>query len=208
MLLRELFQEGSKSIRNGRAGTVDAALLAKCEAVQEKLASVCEDPAQAKIIRACLINLSWNETDRIYSNPSRQVVTIDQEEFADAPTAVLVWLIAHELGHIVFDHGEAAQGADSQNQELAADAFASRLCVKIGFTKAPVWTWLGRKKNELGRTELERQQALERDPKNADYFKNQSHPTIDNRIKSAGELGMELSKINTDQIDWLMAHTA
>jgi predicted Zn-dependent protease len=208
MLLRELFQEGSKSIRNGREGTVDPALQAKCEAIQEKLASVCEDPAQQKIIRACLINLSWNETDRIYSNPSRQVVTIDQEEFADAPTAVLVWLIAHELGHIVFDHGEAAQGADSQNQELAADAFASRLCVKIGFTKAPVWTWLGRKKNELGRTELERQQALEREPKNADYFKNQSHPTIDNRIKSAGELGMELSKINTDQIDWLMTHTA
>jgi predicted Zn-dependent protease len=207
MLLRELFQE-DKAIRNSREGTVDAALQAKCEAIQEKLASACEDPEQQKIIRACLMNLSWNETDRIYSNPSRQVVTIDQEEFADAPTAVLVWLIAHELGHIVFDHGEVAQGADSQNQELVADRFASELCVKIGFTKAPVWTWLGRRKNELGRTELERQQRLERDPANADYFKNQSHPTIDQRIKQAADQGMELSKANTDQIDWLLAHTA
>jgi hypothetical protein len=51
MRIKEIIQE-SKAIRNGREGTVDEALRAKCEAVQEKLASVCEDPEQQKIIRA------------------------------------------------------------------------------------------------------------------------------------------------------------
>jgi hypothetical protein len=71
-----------------------------------------------------------------------------------------------------------------------------------------VFSWLGRRKNELGKTELERKQAVERDPANADFFKNSSHPTIDQRIKQAGELDLELSRANTDQIDWLMTHTA
>jgi hypothetical protein len=72
----------------------------------------------------------------------------------------------------------------------------------------PVFSWLGRRKNELGKTELERKQALERDPANADFFKNQSHPTTDQRIKQGSEQGVELSKANTDQIDWLMSHIA
>lgn len=204
MRIKEIIEA---SIRNGSTGTVDQALLATCLAIKEKLARLAETPEQAAVIRSAELNLSWNETDHMYANPANGVITIDQEEFAGAPTSVLVWLIAHELGHVVFNHGEA-DGAESQQQELAADAFASRMSVKMGFTRAPVWTWLGRRKNELGQTELERKQRLERDPANADYFKNQSHPTTDQRIKSAGELGMELSRTNTDQIDWLIAHIA
>jgi hypothetical protein len=72
-----------------------------------------------------------------------------------------------------------------------------------------VFSWLYRRKDQLGRTELERRQALERDPANAGYFNNSaSHPTTDQRIKQAGALGLELSRVNTDQIDSLIGHMA
>jgi len=207
MRLRELFKESLPSIRNDREGKVDQALLAKCQAIKEKLAQTAEAQYQ-EIIRSCIIHLSWNEEDTAYVKLSTRTVTIDQEEFAGAPTAVLVWLIAHEIGHIVFEHG-SAKGQSSQAQEMAADAFANDLAVKMGFTKAPVWTWLGRRKNELGQTELDRQLELERDPDNADYFRNKaSHPTTDQRRRQAELQGLELSKTNTDQIDWLMSHLA
>ena len=207
MLLRELFQESPRSIRNGREGAVDQALLAKCEAIKEKLAQIA-DPQYQEIIRASEINLSWNEEDKVYAQVGIRTITIDQEEFADAPTAVLVWLMAHELGHIVFDHGNGARGQSSQNQEMVADAFANQLAVKMGFTKAPVFTWLGRRKHELGQTENELILQVERDPANADYFNNKaSHPTTDQRIRQADLQGLELSR-NTDQIDWLISHLA
>jgi predicted Zn-dependent protease len=207
MRLRELFKESLPSIRNGREGKVDQALLAKCQAIREKLAQTAEVQYQA-IIRASEINLSWNEEDKVYASPANGIITIDQEEFADAPTVVLVWLIAHEIGHIVFEHGPA-RGQNSQAQEMAADAFANDLAVKMGFTKAPVWTWLGRRKNELGQTENDLILQIERDPDNADYFRNKaSHPTTDQRRRQAELQGLELSKPNTDQIDWLMSHLA
>jgi hypothetical protein len=207
MLLRELFQESPRSIRNGREGAVDQALLAKCEAIKEKLAQIA-DPQYQEIIRASEINLSWNEEDKVYAQVGIRTITIDQEEFSDAPTAVLVWLMAHEIGHIVFEHGPA-RGQNSQNQEMAADAFANQLAVKMGFTKAPVFTLLGRRKHELGQTENDLILQIERDPDNADYFRNKaSHPTTDQRRRQAELQGLELSKPNTDQIDWLMSHLA
>jgi Zn-dependent protease with chaperone function len=199
MLLRELFQEQSQP---------DSQFQSRCEAIVEKIATVAE-PRYQQIIRSSSIWITSDsgDADKAYSSPKDRVVVIDQEEFATAPVTVLIWLIAHELGHIVMSHGPT-QGSASQRQELDADEFANQITVRLGISRVPVFSWLGRRKNELGKTELERKQAVERDPTNTDFFKNSSHPTIDQRIKQAGELDLELSKTNTDQIDWLMTHTA
>jgi hypothetical protein len=71
-----------------------------------------------------------------------------------------------------------------------------------------VFTWLGRRKDQLGRTELERRLQAERDPSLKDFWKDRSHPTTDQRQQRAQQQGMELSKANTDQIDQLLKHMA
>jgi Zn-dependent protease with chaperone function len=187
---------------------IDPQFESRCQAIVEKIATVAE-PRYQPIIRSSSVWITSDsgDADKAYSSPKDRVVVIDQEEFATATVTVLIWLIAHELGHIVMSHGPT-QGSASQRQELDADEFANQITVKLGISRVPVFTWLGRRKNELGKTELERKQAVERDPANTDFFKNSSHPTIDQRIKQAGELDLELSKTNTDQIDWLMTHTA
>jgi hypothetical protein len=186
----------------------DPQFQSRCEAILEKIATVAEARYQP-IIRSSSVRITSDsgDVDKAYSSPTDRVVVIDQEEFAGAPVGVLIWLLAHELGHIVMSHS-ATQGSASQRQELDADQFANQIVLKLGITKVPVFSWLGRRKNQLGQTELERKQALERDPANTDFFKNQSHPTTDQRIRQAGKLDLELSKANTDQIDWLMTHTA
>lgn len=188
---------------------IDPQFESRCQAIVEKIATVAE-PRYQQIIRSSSVWITSDsgDADKAYSSPKDRVVVIDQEEFATAPVSVLIWLIAHELGHIVMSHSEVADGRASQRQELDADEFANQVTVRLGISKVPVFSWLGRRKNELGKTELERKQAVERDPANADFFKNSSHPTIDQRIKQAGELDLELSRANTDQIDWLMTHTA
>lgn len=186
----------------------DRTFESRCEAIVEKIATVAE-PRYQPIIRSSSIWITSDsgDADKAYSSPKDRIVVIDQEEFGPAPVSVLIWLIAHELGHIVMSH-RPAQGSASQRQELDADEFANQIVLKLGITKVPVFSWLGRRKNELGQSELERKQALERDPANADFFKSQRHPTTDQRVKQASELDLELSKTNTDQIDWLMTHTA
>ena len=199
MLLRELFQEQVQP---------DSGFQSRCEAIVEKIAQTTTNEEYRTIIRSVTVEIQAPGKDKAYSNPEGRVVVIDQEEFAPAPVTVLIWLMAHELAHIVMSHANHDTALVNQQQEQQADEFANQITVKLGISKVPVFSWLGRRKNELGKTELERKQAVERDPANADFFKNQEHPTIDDRVKQAADQGVELSKANTDQIDWLMTHTA
>jgi len=184
----------------------------RCMAVLKKIASQAPPEDQAVIAGIdVMISMDPDDAREVYALTDDLQVVIDPEEFSNAPAEVLIWLIAHEVGHIVMKHRGSRKipAQQSQQQEKSADDYATKITLKLGITKAAVFTWLGRRKDQLGRTDHEQLQNLERDPTNADYFKNDArHPTTDNRIKSAGELGMELSKTNTDQIDALMAHTA
>ena len=181
----------------------------RCRSILSKLASLVE-PEDRGVISTVDIWISSNpaDADKIYSSPKERVVVVDQEEFADAPVEVLIWLLAHEVGHIVMNHRDKISAQQSQQQELDADDYATRLTLKLGINKVPVFTWLGRKKDALGRTELERRRAAERDPSLQDFWKDRSHPTTDQRQQRAGQQGMELSKANTDQIDQLLKHMA
>jgi len=184
----------------------------RCMAVLKTIASQAPPEDQAVIAGIdVMISMDPDDAREVYALTDDLQVVIDPEEFSNAPAEVLIWLIAHEVGHIVMKHRGSRKipAQQSQQQEKSADDYATKITLKLGITKAAVFTWLGRRKDQLGRTDHEQLQNLERDPTNADYFKNDArHPTTDNRIKSAGELGMELSKTNTDQIDALMAHTA
>ena len=188
--------------------TPDRTFLSRCQAIVEKIAQTTPIHEYREIIRSVTVDVEAPDEDKAFSIPSHRLLVVDEEEFEDAPTSVLIWLLAHELGHIVMNHSVQRTADSAQQQELMADTFANDITRRLGISKVPVFSWLYRKKDQLGRTEMERRQALERDPANADAFKNQTHPTTDQRIRHSGEQGVELSKANTDQIDWLMSHTA
>jgi predicted metal-dependent peptidase len=200
MRIKEIIQESEPQ--------PDRSFLSRCQAIVEKIAQTTPIHEYRDIIRKVTIDVEAPDNDKAFSIPSHLLLVVDEEEFGPAPTSVLIWLLAHELGHIVMSHRVQPTADANQQQEQQADTFANDITRRLGISRVPVFTWLGRRKDELGKSELERKQALERDPSNADYFKKQSHPTTDNRIKQGDEQGVELSKANTDQIDWLMAHTA
>lgn len=182
----------------------DSGFDSRCQAVLLKISSLATPEEQAVISTITLeVANDPNQVDKMYARVKSRKIYVDEEEFTGAPISVLIFLIAHEAAHIILDHQSTAVAQQSQQQELAADAWAAGIISKLNIDKVPVFTWLGRRKNEL-----ERRLKLERDPANADFFKNQSHPTTDQRMQQGKELGIELSKANTDQIDQLLKHMA
>ena len=202
MRLRELLTSNTQPVNEAGVAFID-----RCRACVAKIRSLAA-PEEQQIIDNVKVELTGaNDPDKIYSYVRSQRVVVDQEEFADAPIEVLLWLIGHELAHIIKQHNSDSP-QQSQQQELDADTWASQIMGKIGITKIPVFTWLGRRKDQMGRLELDRRYELERDPNNADILKGFSHPTMDQRKQNAAKVGVELSKANTDQIDWLISHMA
>lgn len=179
-----------------------------CEAAKIKILSVAE-PTERNILQNIPIQLSTNpeDWDKIYSLSKARKIIIDEEEFKDAPVSVLIWLIAHELAHMLFNHQGQDNPQNSQQQELDADLWANDICKRLGLTKVPVFTWLHRRKDEQGRSELQRRQELENDPENEPVLQRHSHPSMRRRQDQGKLQGVELSK-NTDQIDWLIRHLA
>jgi hypothetical protein len=68
---------------------------------------------------------------------------------------------------------------------------------RLGIQKVPVWTWLRRKKNDL-----------ERFKQDQDAAPPGSWPTFNQRSHQAQKMGVELTKINTYQIDQALQHMA
>lgn len=186
----------------------DYAFLDRCRAVKMKIEQTA-DPEERAIIRSIPIELNNDpvDWDKIYSLSKARKIIIDEEEFKDAPISVLIWLIAHELAHMLFNHQGKDDPQASQQQELDADLWANDICKRLGLTKIPVFTWLHRRKDEQGRTELQRRQELENDPENEPVLQRHSHPSMRRRQDQGKLQGVELSK-NTDQIDWLLQHLA
>ena len=186
-----------------------ASFKARCLAILDKFAASQRVDAERELLSSIQVTVTNNPDDSIYSLARYAEITVDYGQFNDAPDAVLTFLLGHEAGHIVMDHRRADSKQTSQQWEFAADAYAIKLCQAVGVSKAPVFSWLHRKKDELGRSEYEKNLDDMRDPANADWYKNQSsHPTYDQRFDRAGQQGFELSRADTDQIDRLLAHMA
>ena len=179
----------------------------ECLAILEKLSQHVTDPLQKQIFDNIKVKVTTDPADGAAAEAWDYTIVIDYGEFNNAPENVLTWLLGHEAGHVVLNHVNKVTPQQSQQEELDADDFATKLVLSMGITKAPVFAWLHRQKDELGQTEYEYMQNAMRDPIMTNYFKNKaSHPTYDRRFDNAAKKGLKLSKANTDQIDRLLAH--
>ena len=153
--------------------------------------------------------IAANKVNIMNGNPSNTAfssgwdLNMDAEEFHDAPIEVLILVMAHEIGHIIYGHtfrdpkAPPLTVAQEQQEEYAADQFAINIMKRLGIQKVPVWTWLRRKKNDL-----------EQFKQDQDAAPPGSWPTFNQRSDRARKLGVELTKINTDQIDQALQHMA
>jgi hypothetical protein len=151
--------------------------------------------------------IAANKVNIMNGNPSNPAfssghdLNMDAEEFHDAPIEVLILVMAHEIGHIIYGHtfqdpkNPNPTVSQEQQEEYDADQFAINIMKRIGITKIPVWTWLRRKKNDL--------EQFKRDQ---DAAPPGSWPTYNQRSHQARKMGVELTKANTDQIDQALQH--
>jgi hypothetical protein len=155
------------------------------------------EPNYQKIIRMIPVNIT-NGSVKHKAMASGDDLFIDADEFHDAPADILMFVLAHEMAHIIFDHSWVRDPKappltvqQEQQQELDADKWALGIMKKIGISKIKVWTWLRRKKDDL--------EAYKRRQEAAAPL---GHPTFNQRTNQARRMGVELTKINTDQIDY------
>lgn len=185
-----------------------AQLKTRCMNILAQFAATRRVPEERELLEYIRIRVTNNPEDVIYARASSAFITIDYNQFDDAPDNVLMFFLGHEAAHIIMDHREQPDQQASQQEELDADAYAVMLCKALGVNQAAAFKWLHRKKDTMGRTEFELRRANHEDPANADYYKNQAtHPTYNRRFDSAAQQGFELSRA-TGQLDQLLAHMA
>lgn len=152
------------------------------------------DPRYQKAIRKIPIKI-------LNGNPSNtafalgDTLNIDAEEWYNAPNEVLLLVMAHEVGHILFGHtfrpaGTVVTIQQDQQEEMDADKFALEIVQKLGIKKIAVWTWLHRHRKDL-------EQVKQRQRTNP----NSPWPPYDKRDEQGRKFGVEFGKANTDQLD-------
>jgi len=174
----------------------------RCLSLLDKLAAHANIWDQ-QIISRIEVRVVDDPEESIYAMARYWDITIDYGEWHDAPDDVLLWLLGHEAGHIVMNHRGKGTPQQSQQEELNADKYATQLCLSMGLTKAPAFKWVNDKRDEfLYQAKLN----VQNDPKNADYYKQSSHPTLQQRFDAAKAQGFDLSKNNTEQLDRFLTH--
>jgi len=178
--------------------------------VQDALAKIAQNtdpryPDQKEFVKL----IAANKVKIMNGNPSNPAYSLghdlnmDADEFHDAPESVLILVIAHEIGHILYGHTfrdpktPPLTVAQEQQEEYSADEFAVNIMKRLGIQKVPVWTWLRRKKDDL-----------EQFKQDQDAATPGSWPTFNQRSHRARKMGVELTKANTDQIDQALQHMA
>jgi hypothetical protein len=154
------------------------------------------------------------EDDDMYSYVSRGEIVLDYNQWDDAPDAVLLWSLGHEAGHICMVHrikGNTPQ--QLQQQELDADAFATRLCLGMGISRVPAFKWANDKRDRLNKLQAvgllhQSKLNLENDLANREQQDQRTHPTYQRRFDQAATQGLDLSKLDTDtdQLDRFLSH--
>ena len=190
---------------------VDAQTVAAFTArVQDALAKIAQNtdpryPDQKEFVKL----IAANKVKIMNGNPSNPAFSLgydlnmDAEEFHDAPESVLILVMAHEIGHILYGHTfrdpktPPLTVAQEQQEEYSADEFAVNIMKRLGIQKVPVWTWLRRKKDDL-----------EQFKQDQDAAPPGSWPTFNQRSHQARKLGVDLVQVNTDQIDQALQHMA
>jgi hypothetical protein len=187
-------------------------LKTRAEAIVQRLATVAKKGMEYALIVNIEVIIEDNPDNDLSSVARTARVYIDYSQWDDAPDDVLTWSIAHEVGHIVMEHKNTGNTQQQlQQQELAADAYATQLCLKLGISRAPAFKWANDKRDRLERKSLGTTHQLKlnimSDPANSDYYRNQaSHPTYQQRFDAAGQQGFDLSQADTDQLDRFIQH--
>lgn len=165
-------------------------LLRRSQAALSRLFAV-SDPASKTILADTEIKL-FNDTEpgnAAFVNPQDKVITLDVSIMWDAPDEVLLWVIAHEMGHIRFQHRDRINPdgqsmsignmLDSQQEEMEADRFGTALCLKLGVKQSKALTFLKQKDNNsvIG-----------------------THPAYNRRVRQAQQQGFQLSRGDKQQL--------
>lgn len=132
---------------------------------------------------------------------SDRAIYVDVSVFWDAPDSVLVFVLAHELGHIVLKHPESnASPALSRKQEYEADLFAIQLCKSMGFNSSQFFTFVNNIKTKSDRIEKQlRDEEAESDS-------TASHPSDRQRMERAKKYKFHLSRGGIEQLNTLSQH--
>ena len=139
---------------------------------------------------------SYANTSPMRRSNDRPIIRIDLTVFWDAPEETLVFVLGHEMGHVTLGHDPTnidRTPQQQQNNELEADRFAATVMQRLGYSQAKVFNFMHSKKAEYQKQELSNRQ------------RDSTHPTYDQRIKQAGELGLKISHGGAQQLDHLMA---
>ena len=195
MRIHEIIQEATQVTQ-----VDDPAFKARCEAIVKRIAQAA-GTFDSQIISQVKVWITSDPTASrtAFSSPRDLVVVVDAYEFKNAPDNTLMWMIGHELGHIVMMHSSGQTPQGSQQQELDADRYINQLMKNLGVNRAEAFKWMGQRRDQIQR--LEQNQRFERDPANQDIMQNHTHPTMDQRIQQARDQGFDLSQTNTDQLD-------
>lgn len=204
------YQQDPAQVQQGMAQ-----LKQRSETLLDQLGQHVEDAYYQQIISQMTIRVTDDpEDDDMYSYVSRGEIVLDYNQWDDAPDAVLLWSLGHEAGHICMVHrikGNTQQ--QLQQQELDADAFATRLCLSMGISRVPAFKWANDKRDRLNKLQAvgtlhQNKLNLENDLARRQQQDQSSHPTYKRRFDQAATQGLDLSKLDTDtdQLDRFLSH--
>ena len=184
----------------------------RCQSLISKLSAYTTEANQQIISKIKVTVVDDPEDDDLYSYPFKREVVLDYRQWDDAPDNVLLWSLGHEVAHICLAHrSRGVTPQQSQQQELDADQFATRLCVAMGITAAPAFRWANDKRDRLNKLQAigtlhQNKLNSQNNPANADSQQLSTHPTYQQRFDHAAQDKFELSRVDTDQLDRFTAH--
>jgi phosphopantetheine adenylyltransferase len=140
-------------------------------------------------------SLIAGKTSRIFMWLGEGNIEISNPIWNGAPNEALLWVIAHEYGHL-FD-GRFGTSSKARGGETYADDLANAICVKLGVTKVPVLKWMKRFwQSEYKKAIAPSNTTTPTGLQNPDY-----HPTGRQRINRAAEFGIEMSKLSPEDME-------
>ena len=193
MRLRELIQINEAEPPEDAPS--DALVLKRrCIALLQKIESVLDPQDQPAAVKVGIIVDPLKRGSPASALIKRNAILVSPL-FQDAPDEVIIWMIGHELTHILRQHTNVGDDnkikppAQIRQQELDADDLANTIMKRLNINKAAVWTW-----TERERGGIERRLRWDATPAGQEWNQNSTHPSINDRIRNAQQHGVELSQ--------------
>jgi Zn-dependent protease with chaperone function len=203
MLLRELIritEEAAPPVDNEKLLAAMQVLQRRCVALLQKMIPVLDQQDQAEASKVHIridpklrSQGQMFSTSPAYARPSQKLIAMGTT-FIDAPDEVIIWMLGHELAHILRQHinvdadKKPKPNSQIKQQELEADELANVIMKRLNISKAAVFTWIERERGGI-----EQQLRIERDIGHI-WLPHSTHPGHGQRIDNAKKHGIELSR--------------